>query len=322
MHAHNKEKEENLYTLIGLKQSQGEKLEVFEIKFLELAQKVDNLNQKIVILALTNALQINYKVKEHLFLDKPSTLEDIITKVNGYVDLERIMTERIETSIRLNFEASNNVIEYEALIHGLDMALEIGVPELLVYTDSLLIIHHYTEQYKKNGKMINYAALVVDKMSRFIKDTLDYLLRRGNRHANSLAYLAGVLGTQARYLKIEVILAHNIDLPVVCAINTGAMKRRKTIGVRELIGLLRTERTGCALEEEICYRAILFGIMKASLNTQSFISEASFQETARVLAKAALRVRIDWLKGLKEIIVLGVILHVGTGFKGLVHRLR
>ncbi|KAL5840739.1 hypothetical protein ACOSQ4_013347 [Xanthoceras sorbifolium] len=36
------------------------------------------------------------------------------------------------------------------------------------------------------------------------------------------------------------------------------------------------------------------------LNTQSFISEASFQETARVLAKAALRGRIDWLKGLKE----------------------
>ncbi|CAN2059311.1 unnamed protein product [Malus fusca] len=64
----------------------------------------------------------------------------------------------------------------------------------------------------------------------------------------------------------------------------------------ELIGLLRAERTGRALEEAICYRAILLGITKASLNTQSFISEASFQETARVLAKAALRGRIDWLK--------------------------
>uniref|UniRef100_A0A7N2MBW5 Uncharacterized protein n=1 Tax=Quercus lobata TaxID=97700 RepID=A0A7N2MBW5_QUELO len=68
----------------------------------------------------------------------------------------------------------------------------------------------------------------------------------------------------------------------------------------ELIELLRAERTGRALEEAICYRAILLGITKASLNTQSFISEASFQETARVLAKAALRGRIDWLKGLKE----------------------
>ena len=92
----------------------------------------------------------------------------------------------------------------------------------------------------------------------------------------------------------------------------------------ELIGLLRAERTGRALEEAICYRAILLGITKASLNTQSFISEASFQETARVLAKAALRGRIDWLKGLKENVVLGGMIpvgtgFVGTGFKGLVH---
>nr|YP_010986692.1 RNA polymerase beta'' subunit [Linanthus parryae]WOL37739.1 RNA polymerase beta'' subunit [Linanthus parryae] len=85
----------------------------------------------------------------------------------------------------------------------------------------------------------------------------------------------------------------------------------------ELIGLLRAERMGRALEESICYRAILLGITRASLNTQSFISEASFQETARVLAKAALRGRIDWLKGLKENVVLGGMIPVGTGFKGL-----
>ncbi|TYI50504.1 hypothetical protein E1A91_D12G105300v1, partial [Gossypium mustelinum] len=73
----------------------------------------------------------------------------------------------------------------------------------------------------------------------------------------------------------------------------------------ELIGLLRAERMGRALDEAICYRAILLGITIASLNTQSFISEASFQETARFLAKAALRGRINWLKGLKENVVLG-----------------
>nr|YP_009578039.1 RNA polymerase beta'' subunit [Gonocaryum lobbianum]QBK32656.1 RNA polymerase beta'' subunit [Gonocaryum lobbianum] len=87
----------------------------------------------------------------------------------------------------------------------------------------------------------------------------------------------------------------------------------------ELIGLLRAGRMGRALEEAICYRAILLGITRASLNTQSFISEASFQETARVLAKAALRGRIDWLKGLKENVVLGGMIPVGTGFKGLMH---
>nr|WOC91079.1 RNA polymerase beta'' subunit [Utricularia cucullata] len=87
----------------------------------------------------------------------------------------------------------------------------------------------------------------------------------------------------------------------------------------EFIGVLRAERMGRALEEVVCYRAILLGITRASLNTQSFISEASFQETARVLAKAALRGRIDWLKGLKENVVLGGLIPVGTGLKGLAH---
>nr|YP_010162880.1 RNA polymerase beta'' subunit [Kennedia prostrata]QRI60589.1 RNA polymerase beta'' subunit [Kennedia prostrata] len=90
----------------------------------------------------------------------------------------------------------------------------------------------------------------------------------------------------------------------------------------ELIGLLRAERAGRALEEAICYRVLLLGITKTSLNTQSFISEASFQETARVLAKAALRGRIDWLKGLKENVVLGGMIPVGTGFKRIMHRLK
>lgn len=90
----------------------------------------------------------------------------------------------------------------------------------------------------------------------------------------------------------------------------------------ELIGLLRAERMGRALEEAIHYRAALLGITRASLNTQSFVSEASFQETARVLTKAALRGRIDWLKGLKENVVLGGMIPVGTGFKGLILPLR
>nr|YP_010621319.1 RNA polymerase beta'' subunit [Cuscuta europaea]WBF90865.1 RNA polymerase beta'' subunit [Cuscuta europaea] len=87
----------------------------------------------------------------------------------------------------------------------------------------------------------------------------------------------------------------------------------------ELIELLRAERMGRALEEPIYYRAILLGITKVSLHTQSFISEASFQETARVLAKAALGGRIDWLKGLKENVVLGGVIPAGTGFRALVH---
>ena len=81
----------------------------------------------------------------------------------------------------------------------------------------------------------------------------------------------------------------------------------------ELIEFTRIKRMNRALEEIIPYKPVLLGITKASLNTQSFISEASFQETTRVLAKAALRGRIDWLKGLKENVILGGIVPAGTG---------
>ena len=47
----------------------------------------------------------------------------------------------------------------------------------------------------------------------------------------------------------------------------------------ELIGLLRAERMGRSLEEAISYRAVFLGITRASLNTQSFISEASFSKS-------------------------------------------
>nr|YP_009732760.1 RNA polymerase beta'' subunit [Buxbaumia aphylla]QHU77102.1 RNA polymerase beta'' subunit [Buxbaumia aphylla] len=86
----------------------------------------------------------------------------------------------------------------------------------------------------------------------------------------------------------------------------------------ELIEFSRAQRMNRVLKEVIPYKPILLGITKASLNTQSFISEASFQETTRVLAKAALHGRIDWLKGLKENVILGGIIPAGTGCQEVV----
>jgi DNA-directed RNA polymerase subunit beta' len=86
----------------------------------------------------------------------------------------------------------------------------------------------------------------------------------------------------------------------------------------ELIEFARAKRMNRVLEEVVFYKPILLGITKASLNTQSFISEASFQETTRVLAKAALRGRLDWLKGLKENVILGGIIPAGTGCQEII----
>ena len=60
---------------------------------------------------------------------------------------------------------------------------------------------------------------------------------------------------------------------------------------------------------------ILLGITKASLNTESFISAASFQETTRVLTEAAASGKTDMLRGLKENIIMGHLIPAGTGLQ-------
>ena len=58
---------------------------------------------------------------------------------------------------------------------------------------------------------------------------------------------------------------------------------------------------------------VLMGITKASLQTDSFISAASFQETTRVLTDAAIRGKVDTLVGLKENVIVGRLVPAGTG---------
>jgi DNA-directed RNA polymerase subunit beta' len=69
-----------------------------------------------------------------------------------------------------------------------------------------------------------------------------------------------------------------------------------------------------ANEDPPVYRPMLLGLTKASLNSDSFISAASFQETTRVLTEAAIEGKKDWLNGLKENVILGRLIPAGTGF--------
>ena len=58
---------------------------------------------------------------------------------------------------------------------------------------------------------------------------------------------------------------------------------------------------------------MLLGITKASLSTDSFISAASFQETTRVLTEASISGKVDYLRGLKENVIVGRLIPAGTG---------
>ena len=86
---------------------------------------------------------------------------------------------------------------------------------------------------------------------------------------------------------------------------------------REVIDLYHIQYINQVIESQAkqpaYYVPLLLGITKAALNNPSFISAASFQETTRVLTKAAIEGRIDWLRGLKENIIIGHLIPAGTG---------
>jgi len=67
-------------------------------------------------------------------------------------------------------------------------------------------------------------------------------------------------------------------------------------------------------KDPLVFEAVLLGITKASLATESFISAASFQETTRVLTEAAVRGLSDPLRGLKENVIVGRLIPAGTGY--------
>jgi DNA-directed RNA polymerase subunit beta' len=70
-----------------------------------------------------------------------------------------------------------------------------------------------------------------------------------------------------------------------------------------------------AAGEAAQYEETILGITKASLNTESFLSAASFQETTKVLTDAALEGKIDRLNGLKENVIIGKLIPAATGLK-------
>ena len=91
----------------------------------------------------------------------------------------------------------------------------------------------------------------------------------------------------------------------------------------ELVALREIEQVNDAMSitggAPAQYTPLLLGITKASLNTDSFISAASFQETTRVLTEAAIEGKSDWLRGLKENVIVGKRIPAGTGMREYDH---
>ena len=155
-------------------------------------------------------------------------------------------------------------------------------------------------------------------------------LCEGNLDLKELFQAAGLEETQ-RYLTKEVQRIYS---------SQGASIHDKHIETiaRQMFARVRVKESGASffVEGEVLERAtfleqnallkkqgkatarahqLLLGISKVALTTDSFLSAASFQETSRVLIKAALEGKEDKLRGLKENVIIGKLIPAGTGFK-------
>jgi DNA-directed RNA polymerase subunit beta' len=92
----------------------------------------------------------------------------------------------------------------------------------------------------------------------------------------------------------------------------------------DVVSKLAVENANAELDKNkkriVKYTQLLLGITKASLSTDSFLSAASFQDTTRVLIAAATSGKVDHLYGLKENVILGRRIPVGTGARDLVEK--
>ena len=77
--------------------------------------------------------------------------------------------------------------------------------------------------------------------------------------------------------------------------------------------LISNEQLAAEGKKPAAGKPVLLGITKASLQTRSFISAASFQETTRILTDASIKGKVDRLEGLKENVIVGRLIPAGTG---------
>ncbi|XP_024200674.1 uncharacterized protein LOC112204019 [Rosa chinensis] len=130
------------------------------------------------------------------------------TLAGAGIVLENLAGDRFSYSFQLEFKCTNNQAEYEALIISLEVLPELGVRDVQVHGDSLLVINQRQEKYRcASCLLIPYLNRAIELLDQFDDVGLEYISRESNFAANELAQLAtGITlkyGVRERILKVE-----------------------------------------------------------------------------------------------------------------------
>ena len=116
----------------------------------------------------------------------------------------------------------------------------------------------------------------------------------------------------------DVLTFLESEKPNLILLDIGLTGELSGIDLGEIIDKIEFAENNIKLKEngkkQAAAERVLLGITKASLQTNSFISAASFQETTRVLTDSAIKGKVDKLLGLKENVIVGRLIPAGTGY--------
>ncbi|GKV21351.1 hypothetical protein SLEP1_g31337 [Rubroshorea leprosula] len=128
---------------------------------------------------------------------------------------------RSEHALKFNFDATNNMAEYEALLLGLQLALELKVMAIRVYSDLQLMVNQVNSIYEVvNLVMMKYVALVAELKCKFQKFCLSKIPRTENEQANSLSKFIFNSSLSSRSVFVEVLDEPSFMKPRMMKIST------------------------------------------------------------------------------------------------------
>ena len=178
------------------------------------------------------------------------------------------------------------------------------VHEELIAKEKNILVHE--------GQVVNRGELVVDgsadpqdilrllgieELARYIVDEVQDVYR--------------LQGVKINDKHIEVIVRQMLQKVEILDSGETTLIRGDTVEVAEAV--LENQKVEKRGGRQATTQPVLLGITKASLQTRSFISAASFQETTRVLTEASVQGKVDTLEGLKENVIVGRLIPAGTG---------
>ena len=174
------------------------------------------------------------------------------------------------------------------------------------------LIHKWRNINVFEGELVQKGEIVVDGVSSS-HDILRLLGVRtlANYIIDEIQEVYRLQGVVINDKHIEVIIRQMLRKVEVVDPGDSDYVKGEKVEYREVVYL--NKNLAAEGKTVIRYERLLFGITKASLSTESFISAASFQETTRVLTDASINARKDYLRGLKENVILGRLVPSGTG---------